>query len=183
MSEYRLLIVSGLGGSGEDHWQTYWCNTLKNTDRVEQNNWDMPNKDSWLKNLNEDINKLNEPTILIAHSLAVSLVLHWLCIHENTKVKGVLLVAPADVDSPNHTPDIVRSFAPMPLQKIKIPSIVVSSENDNYISLERAAFFADKWGSTFVNVGPLGHINSESKLGIWREGQEILVTLIKKIAS
>ncbi len=183
MSEYKLLIVPGLGGSGEDHWQTYWCNTLKNTDRVEQDNWDTPSKDLWVQRLNEHINKSDEQIILIAHSLAVSLVLHWLLIYENTNIKGVMLVAPADVDSPSHTPDVVRSFAPMPLQKIKIPSIVVCSENDNYISIERARFFANKWESKFVSVGKLGHINSESQLGIWEEGQKILANLIKKITS
>jgi len=181
MKKYKLLIIPGLGGSGKDHWQTHWCNTLENTERVVQDSWESPDRDSWVNKLNEYIIALNEPTILVAHSLAVSLVLHWLQEHDSVYVKGVFLVAPADVDSPSHTPDIVRSFAPMPITKIRIPSVVVSSENDEYISIERASFFADKWESTFVNVGELGHINSESKLGVWEEGQQILQNLIKTI--
>ncbi|MGP0592658.1 alpha/beta hydrolase [Nitrospira sp. T9] len=29
---------------------------------------------------------------------------------------------------------------------------------------------ASGWGSRFVNIGPAGHINSESELGEWPEG-------------
>ena len=34
--------------------------------------------------------------------------------------------------------------------------------------------YAKKWGSTFYNVGPKGHLNLGSQLGFWEEGQEIL---------
>ncbi|MNL75305.1 hypothetical protein D3C87_2010880 [compost metagenome] len=64
---------------------------------------------------------------------------------------------------------------------LTFPSIVISSENDPYISIERAEYLAQQWGSDFVNVGQKGHINSESNLDYWEEGQAVLEQLIQKI--
>jgi len=37
------------------------------------------------------------------------------------------------------------------------------------------------WGSDFINIGQKGHINSDSNLEFWEEGQLILEQLINKI--
>jgi predicted alpha/beta hydrolase family esterase len=176
--EPKLLILAGLGDSGEMHWQSYWQKKFENSIKVIQDNWDEPKLDDWLFKLNEAIQKLDTPTILVAHSLAVSMVLHWVSAQTNPNIVGALLVAPADVDSPLHTPDLVRNFAPIPLQKIPFPSLVIGTENDNYITLERTQYLAKMWGSDFVNIGQKGHINSESNLEFWEEGQMLLQQLI-----
>ncbi|MBU2997529.1 alpha/beta hydrolase [Cellulophaga baltica] len=177
-SNTHLLIIPGLGGSDENHWQSYWLKKYKNSTRVVQDDWNAPKLASWLENLNNTIQKIEEPIILVAHSLAVSLVAHWDALHGNPNIKGILLVAPADIDSPAHTPDIIRNFAPMPLSKLSSPSIVIASENDPFGSLERAEYFAQQWNSEFVNIGAKGHINSESDLKFWEEGQNILNRLL-----
>jgi predicted alpha/beta hydrolase family esterase len=174
----HILIIPGLGGSDENHWQSYWLEKYENSSRVIQEDWNAPKLTAWLENLNNNIQKLDVPIVLVAHSLAVSLVAHWYSLYNNSNIKGVLLVAPADVDSENHTPDIVRGFAPMPLHQLSIPSIVIASENDPYGSIERAQYFAKYWNSDFVNIGLKGHINSESNLEYWEEGQLILKRLL-----
>ncbi len=179
--ETQLLIIPGLGDSGEKHWQTFWHAKFENSIRVAQDNWDEPILEEWLERLNENILKLNQPTILVAHSLAVSLVLHWAKKYSNPNIIGALLVAPADVDSPEHTPECTRNFSPIPLYKLPFPSVVVASENDPYSLFERKKHFAEKWGSDFVNVGKQGHINSDSDLKYWEEGQLILQQLIERI--
>lgn len=176
--EPQLLILPGLGNSGEKHWQTFWHKKFENSIRLVQDNWDEPIREEWLERLNEEVSKLEKPTILVAHSLAVSLVLHWAKENNNANIVGALLVAPADVDSPQHTPDIIRNFSPMPIYKLPFPSILVASENDPYASFERKQYFATQWGSEFVNVGQKGHINSDSDLKYWEEGQLILQQLI-----
>ncbi|KUJ61922.1 alpha/beta hydrolase [Flavobacteriaceae bacterium CRH] len=179
--ETNLLILPGLGNSGEKHWQTFWHEKFENSIRLVQDNWDEPILGEWLERLNEAVVKLDRPTILIAHSLAVSLVLHWAASNTNKNIVGALLVAPADVDSPQHTPESIRNFSPIPIIKLPFPSILVASENDPYASFERKKYFAEMWGSDFVNVGKKGHINSDSDLKYWEEGQEILAQLIAKI--
>jgi len=176
-----ILVLPGLGGSGDEHWQSHWLNKYKNSVKLVQDNWDKPKLEDWLDKLNNTILELNGPVILVAHSLAVSLVHHWVCKHNHLKVKGALFVAPADVDSPWHTPDIVRGFALMPIKKLDFPSIVVSSTNDEYVSIDRAEYFAKQWQSEFVNIGEKGHINTESNLGPWEEGQIIFERLLETI--
>jgi predicted alpha/beta hydrolase family esterase len=181
--ETNLLILAGLGNSGEKHWQSYWLQKFKNSSKLAQENWQEPILEEWLSNLTEAISKLDSPTILVAHSLAVSMVLHWAAANTNPNIIGALLVAPADVDSPDHTPEIIWNFSPIPTKKLEFPSIVITSANDPYISLERAQYFAKMWGSNFINIGQKGHVNSDSNLEFWEEGQLILEELITKINS
>jgi len=158
----QILILPGLGGSGKDHWQSFWLKEFKNA-------------------TNDKILQLDSPIVLVAHSLAVSLVIHWAKKYKNPNIKGALLVAPADVDSPSHTPDVVRDFSAMPTSKLSFPSIVVASENDDFVSLDRAKYFSEQWESDFINLGLKGHINSDSNLKSWKEGQLILEKLLKKV--
>ena len=177
----HLLIIPGLGDSGENHWQSFWLKKFINSSKVIQDNWDEPELEQWLHNLDKAIQKLEEPTILVAHSLAVSLVMHWLSQNNNPNIIGAMLVAPADVDSPEHTPDFLRNFAPIPTSKLPFPSVVIGSEDDTYMSIERGKELAQKWGSDFVNIGKKGHINSASNLQYWEEGQVFLEQLIVTI--
>jgi predicted alpha/beta hydrolase family esterase len=178
----HLLILTGLGDSGEKHWQSFWLQKFSNSNKVIQANWNEPQLNDWLSSLNQAIQKTNQPTILVAHSLAVSLVMHWALLYKNKNIIGALLVAPADVDSPTHTPDFLRGFAPIPTKKLPFPSIVIGSENDTYMTLNRAQELAQKWGSDFINIGQKGHINSDSNLEYWEEGQAILKQLITNIS-
>jgi predicted alpha/beta hydrolase family esterase len=42
--------------------------------------------------------------------------------------------------------------SPIPLLKLDYPSLVITSSNDPYISVERAEFLAEKMGeNTFIN--------------------------------
>nr|WP_315170207.1 alpha/beta hydrolase [uncultured Flavobacterium sp.] len=177
----KLLIIPGLGDSGVGHWQNFWLDHFPNSAKVTQDNWDQPLLRDWLKRLEATLKTIQEPTILVAHSLATILVAHWTKTFENPFIKGALLVAPADVDSPEHTPECIWNFAPIPLHSLPFPSIVIGSENDPYMSLERAQELAKNWGSDFINIGKKGHINSEMNLGLWIEGQDILKLLIQKI--
>lgn len=177
-----LVIVPGLGGSGEDHWQSIWHREYKRSVQITQDDWDQPYLNVWLHTLTDAVSLLHKPFLFVAHSLGVSLVAHWASRYGNKYAKGAFLVAPADVDSASRTPDVVRSFAPMPLSALPFPSLVVAGENDPYVSIDRAHFFADQWGSQFADVGAEGHINAKSGLGNWQEGKTLLQQLQKQIA-
>lgn len=99
----KLLIIPGLGDSGLGHWQNFWLDHFPNVTKITQDNWDQPLLNDWVERLEKTIQTIQEPTILVAHSLATILVAHWTKTFENPFIKGALLVAPADVDSPQHT--------------------------------------------------------------------------------
>ena len=123
--------------------------------RVVQRDWENPELADWLETLHRHIAACGAAPVLVAHSLACSLVAHWVKSF-GRGVKAALLVSPSDVDSPAHTPAEVRSFGPIPLARFPFPSIVVASTNDPYVALERAEFFAKSWGSRFVAVSQAG---------------------------
>ncbi len=170
----KLVIIPGLGNSGPEHWQTLWQKKFSGSVRVNQNDWERPDRGLWIDALQGVVAVQQADILLVAHSLGVALVAHWAAQYRAANVKGALLVSPSDVDSPAHTPEEVRSFAPIPLERLPFKSIVVSSSNDTFVSAQRARFFADRWGSEFIDVGPHGHINAASGLGEWEEGQKIL---------
>ena len=60
----------------------------------------------------------------------------------------------------------------------KNDAIVAVSTDDPYIAVERARVFAQAWGSQLVLVGALGHINSDSDLGVWPKGLGLLARLV-----
>jgi hypothetical protein len=68
-------------------------------------------------------------------------------------------------------------FSPIPTNKLPFKSIVVASSNDPFMDLPRAQQLARAWGSEFVEIGARGHINSDSNLGDWPQGQALLKKL------
>lgn len=180
VSDYDFLVLPGLGNSGVDHWQSYWCLSFRNATRVLQDDWDSPKREAWLKNLDTAIAGGTRPAILICHSLSCALAAHWATRNNPGRVAAALLVAPSDVEDPAHTPDSVRKFAPMPRAKFPMPALVVAGIDDPYVSLARAQAFAADWGADFCNAGELGHINSASRLGFWPQGMLMLGQLLAR---
>lgn len=174
----RFLTVPGLAGSGPQHWQSIWEIQYPDTiQRIEQDNWDWPNREKWVGRLQEIISQLTEPTVLIAHSLGCITVAHWAAQFSSPLITGALLVAPADAELSKRL-NFVEGFTPIPLLPLPFKSIVMASTNDIYASIKRSKFFADSWGSEFINLGKKGHINAVSGLGDWPEGKAILKQLV-----
>jgi predicted alpha/beta hydrolase family esterase len=175
-----VLVIPGLGGSGPEHWQTLWERRFPLHVRVEQRDWDHPDLESWLAALRDRIDAVSEPVVLVAHSLGCALVAHAAGCWPALPVRGALLVAPADVDSPACTPAETRCFSPLPLQRLPFPAIVVASRNDPFVTFERAQALAAGWGAELVDAGAIGHINALSGLGEWPAGLACLDRLLAK---
>lgn len=178
--QLTCLIVPGLNNSGPSHWQTLWERTRTDCERVDLGSWGNPHRNHWVTKLDLAISQKARPIILVAHSLGCLAVAWWAALtepKEQENVVGALLVAPPDVEHTRAHP-LVQRFAPAPRTTFKFPSIVVASSDDNYATIERSRVFASRWGAQFVDAGPLGHINADSMLGEWPEGQELLARLI-----
>ncbi|PSL46185.1 hypothetical protein CLV51_103161 [Chitinophaga niastensis] len=175
--EIKVLTAPGLDNSGPAHWQTLWEQSIPGTQRIEQTNWGAPECKEWVTQMEKTIAQAGPQVVIAAHSLACIALVHWA---QQTKltITGALLVAPADAERPGFPAGPV-GFVPVPLVKLPFKSIIVASTNDDYCSLERAAFFARHWGSRFVNAGDKGHINAGSGLGEWPEGKNLLKELVQ----
>ncbi len=171
-----VFIHPGLNNSGPQHWQTYWENEY-GYKRINQSNWDAPVCSDWIKTIEETFGDYPlEQVIIVAHSLACNTIVNW-AKEYNRVIKAALLVGPSDTEADSYPPG-TTGFKPMPLFKLPFHSIVVASTNDEYVSMERAKYFAAKWGSDLIIVGDKGHLNTASNLGNWPEGHAILQNLI-----
>lgn len=169
----QILIAPGLGSSGEVHWQTLWEQEHPDLVRIEQKNWESPICHDWACQIERYVaNFAHSPIVVVAHSLACIALVHW-SQHTKQKIKGALLVAPADVHEDILSSE-VKGFAPVPLNKLPFESIVVASSNDPYCTLKRSIHFARHWSSDFIHIGAKGHINAASQLGNWIDGKALL---------
>ena len=168
-----VLTLAGIGNSGPRHWQTLWEHAHPRWKRLPHRDWNNPERHEWVAELDAAIAACEGRPILVAHSLACSLVAHWAASDSSLRIAGALLVAPADADGPDF-PGEALAFAPMPMQPLPFPSIVVASSNDPYVRIERARAFAAAWGSRLVEIGDAGHINVDSGHGAWPEGEKLL---------
>ena len=172
----NYLIVPGLGNSGPEHWQTFFENSSDNFKRIIQQEWDAPACNDWVTTIEKSVSDYYPATvILIGHSLGCTTIAHWANRYKK-KIKGALLVAPSDVEAQEYTFP-AKGFSPTPTEKINFKTIVVASEDDPWVSLQRAKHFAENWGSEFVNIGKAGHINAASGHKEWKEGLDILKRL------
>lgn len=168
----RYLILPGWRGSPANHWQSHWQHCLPNTQRVEQKNWESPNCSDWVQELDACIAAHDTPTIVIAHSLGCITLAHWAAkaTHASrSRVRGALLVAPADVNRTN-CPDALKNFAPIPSQKLPFPSLLIGSDNDPAATPVRALELAECWGSEAAILVGVGHINVDSGHHSWNQG-------------
>ena len=179
MSTVATLILPGLSNSGPEHWQSFWEHADASCQRVEQREWESPALADWVATLDDVVARLDKSAVLVAHSSACALVAHWArsASREHVlKIVGALLVAPSDPDGPNF-PAEPTGFAPMPLETLPFRSLVVASENDEYVTMAEANVYAQAWGSELVSAGKAGHINSASGLSAWPQGYALLQRL------
>ena len=168
-----VLIVPGLWNSGPRHWQSLWRERYPQWQRAEHRDWTNPEKDEWVAELDAAVAACMGAPILVAHSLGCILVAHWARCGSPLKVAGAFLVAPSDVEASSYPVD-PNGFAPIPMEPLPFPSMVLASSDDPYATPERSRAFAASWGSRFVDIGKAGHVNTESGYGAWPEGERLL---------
>lgn len=173
----HVLIVPGWTGSGPEHWQSHWERSNPSYRRVRQRDWDHPTLAEWVACIDAEVEGCGGAVLLVGHSLGCAAIAHWATGGGGGSVVGALLVAPADVEAEG-APEALRGFAPMPRAPLPFASVVVASDDDEYVSRERAREFAEAWGGRFVPIGPAGHINTASGHGPWEEGHRLLRDLM-----
>ena len=176
----KVFILPGWQGSGPGHWQMRWAERHGHT-VVEQDDWLRPRRGDWLARLDEvvvDTPGDSADIVLAAHSLGCIQVAAWAAVSRHTaRVRGALLVAPGDVERSDLRQQL-PGWAPIVRQRLPFASVLVGSANDPFCSHERARELADDWGARWVDLGARGHINADSGLGDWPEGQALLQELV-----
>lgn len=180
LEQQSVIVLPGYMNSGVGHWQTRWEARYSNFSRVPMRDWDHPVCDEWCDTLDAAVAAAKAPVLLAAHSLGCLTVAFWAAHHASqdalAKVAGALLVAVPDPAGPGFPAD-AAGFDTVPTNKLPFPSIVVASTDDPYGGVPFSQACAAAWGSRWENIGPRGHINADSGLGDWDEGQGWLASM------
>jgi predicted alpha/beta hydrolase family esterase len=180
IAEADILILPGLGNSGPGHWQRRWGERFSTARFVEQGEWERPRLGEWVATIEREIMMSTRPVVLIAHSLAVSAVVHTAQRLKDTKVRGAFLVSPPDHEG-DEIPIEAKSFGNVPRDPLPFPSILVVSTNDPLCSVDSAVDMATCWGSELHFAGNSGHINTASGHGPWPEGLLMFTRLMQRL--
>lgn len=174
----RVLVIPGLRDSGDAHWQTWLQSQYVDAARVTQRDWHQPELSSWSERIGDTLARSSRHTlwVAVAHSFGCLALAHHLA-HQlarqatspsadgietptQARIVAALMVAPAD-------PLKFGLSAELPRASLGLPLTVIGSEDDPWMPLERARDWAHTWGGGFVNLGRVGHINTESGFGPW----------------
>lgn len=183
---HTTIIVPGLRGHVDDHWQTRLAAKLPNAVVVPfgREKRDLAGR---VADLHQVISEAGTPVTLVAHSAGVLTTVHWAHQHD-LPVRGALLATPPDLVNPlgPEYPSLeelaANGWLPIPLAPLRFPSIVAASTNDALGDFERVRELAQAWGSHFIDIGPVGHLNPASGYGDWLGAEALLDVLHREPA-
>jgi hypothetical protein len=167
-----VLFVPGLRDHVAEHWQTLLAAEIPGSLTVEPLTEDRLSRTARVKALDEALNSIDGDVVIAAHSAGVLMVANW-ALAPTRRIRGALLVTPADVESP--LPSGYPSFddlkangwVPIPREPLPFPAIVVASQDDPLAQFEKVAGLAHAWGAELHDAGEVGHLNPAAGYGPW----------------
>jgi predicted alpha/beta hydrolase family esterase len=183
---HTIVIVPGLRGHVDDHWQTLLAAKLPNAVVVPSFGRDKRDLSGRVADLQQVISQAGKPVIIVAHSAGVLTTVHWARQHD-LPVRGALLATPPDLARPlgPQYPALSEledsGWLPIPEARLRFPSIVAASTNDELGDFDRVRALAEAWGSQFIDIGPVGHLNPASGFGEWLGAEALLAVLTGQV--
>jgi predicted alpha/beta hydrolase family esterase len=168
-----VVLMPGLRGHVEDHWQTRLAATLPNARTVPPLGRTEPSLQDRLTLLDRTVADVQGPVVIVAHSAGVLATVHWAAGYRGSNVVGALLATPPALASelPGEYPSIRRlrdhGWLPIPRQPLPFPSIVATSDDDALGNPVRVRALAKSWRSRLHPLGAVGHLNPASGYGDW----------------
>lgn len=171
------IIIHGLNGSPEGHWQHILFENLKshgeNVLFPQFSKNSKPVLKNWLGELNSLINNIEGEKVIIAHSLGVILWFHYTNSYKIEEVSSLLLVAPPGNSALSSIKEL-NSFADINIDKDKFKKSakkirLVATENDSYCIENAINIYGKALNLDYDILSPdKGHINMKSGYGEWK---------------
>jgi predicted alpha/beta hydrolase family esterase len=189
MTDVTVVLVPGLRGHVEEHWQTRLAATRPNARTVPPLGRNEPSLVARVSLLNQIVEDVNGPVVVVAHSAGVLVTVHWAATYEGTSVVGALLATPPAFATglPPEYPS-VREFRdngwlPIPRRPLPFASILATSTDDALGNPVRLRAMANAWGSCEHSLGAVGHLNPASGFGEWPEAASLIEQLTAGVRS
>jgi len=183
MSEPTVVLVPGLRGHVEDHWQTRLAASMENARTVPPLGRTEPSLQARVSLLDRIVADADGPVVIVAHSAGVLATVHWAAGYRGTSVVGALLATPPAFATalPPEYPSIRElrdhGWLPIPRRPLPFPSILAVSSNDPLGNAVRMRAMANAWGSRWHDLGAVGHLNPASGFGEWPEATSLVAEL------
>lgn len=175
------VVVPGIDGSDDAHWQSRWEQTWgERAVRIEPDSWSVPELDDWVQAIERGVGLLEprvDDIVLVAHSLGCWAVAEWLATPTRRPLRA-LLVAPPDPSGSAFRSVVTASFLGVSARPLPSATVLVASVDDPFCDVDVARELGRRWGSAFEAIPAGGHLNSASGLGDWPRGKEALARLI-----
>ncbi|WP_404191927.1 RBBP9/YdeN family alpha/beta hydrolase [Streptomyces tauricus] len=177
------VIIPGIDGSDERHWQSLWEKRWGGSAvRIAPASWSRPELSDWfdaVQTAYESVARHDSQVVLVAHSLGCWTAAEWL---DRVRPTGVaaFLVAPPNTRATSFPGRAAASFVDVTARPLPCRSLLVAGDDDPYCDPAASAAFARDWQAEPHLVENCGHINSDSGLGDWPVGQELLRTLVDR---
>ena len=129
-----------------------------------------------MSRLDRALRGIDAPVILVGHGIGALTIAAWsglMSSESELAIAGALLVAPSDPTADN-ADSRLQAFAPLPNAIFSFPALVVASDDDPGLSVDRAFSLARQWGAGFARFGDCGHFGPRDGIGWWPEGEELL---------
>lgn len=179
-----VLFVPGLRDHVEDHWQTHAARALPGSITVEPLTTDRLSCAARVAAVDAALAGIEGDVVIAAHSAGCLMVAHW-AQHPTRKIKGALLVTPADVENPlppgyPSLDDLAdNGWMPIPRMPLPFPALVVASRNDPLGAFDRIAELARNWEARLYDAGDVGHLNPPAGYGPWDQALELIADVAK----
>jgi predicted alpha/beta hydrolase family esterase len=182
VAEPTVLIVPGLRDHVDEHWQTLLAAKLSRVRVVPPMGRTNLDCTARVDAINRELMAISGPVVIVAHSGGVIMLAHWVASLTRTRkaIRGALLATPPDFEQPmpEGYPTMgalaAAGWLPVPRRPLPFPSIVAASRNDPLGRFERVEQLARDWGSRFVDLGEVGHLNPASGFGEWPQAAEFI---------
>lgn len=177
-----VLIVPGLREHVAEHWQTLLQARLSKVRSVPPLETDKLDCQARVQAIQHELEQIDGPVILVAHSAGVLMVAHWAAQYSRP-IKGALLAAPPDLDAvwPANYPSSAtlrsQGWNPLPQGPLPFRSIVAGSTNDHLASLPAVTRMAHGWGAELLDLGDVGHLNPAAEFGHWPQAEALIQEL------
>ncbi|TCM69068.1 hypothetical protein EC844_10311 [Acinetobacter calcoaceticus] len=192
VTQATVLIIPGLRDHVEAHWQTHLAAQLDKVRSVPPLQTHKLSCAHRVAAIEAQLEQIDGPVILVAHSAGVLMTVHWAAQHAmqaqtRHNIKGALLVTPPNLAQPwpeqYPSPETLKleGWSPLPDQKLAFPSIVAASLNDPLADVAAVTTMANQWGSQWVQLGAVGHLNPAAGFGPWPQALTFIQQLDEAI--
>ena len=190
----KIYIVHCWDGGKDDGWYPWLDKELSNeyntVYRFNMPNTATPKIDEWVSFLNKKVDKLDEKTYFIGHSIGCQTIMRYLQTKDVCKIGGILFVAPwlelldeaiSDEESYNTAkPWLTENIDFEKIKKITDNIHCIFSDDDYFVSIEQKEKFEKLLNAKTVVVKGKGHISQDDEVYELKEILEECKKMIEK---